>query len=194
MRKVTRVRRDFSGMRARRMRAARLFENGYTQAEVARTLAVSRQSVHRWYWEWKSGGTTALRGTERVGRQEMIGVEDHQKLLAALTKGAVANGFPNEVWTLERIAILIDRMLKVKYSVSSVWRLMQRLGWSVQRPNKKARERDEKSIKKWKSKRWPAIKKTPNVETHGSYSKTRPESLSDPSSHEPGHQKGKRQL
>jgi transposase len=175
------------------MRAARLFENGYTQAEVARTLAVSRQSVHRWYWEWKSGGTTALRGTERVGRQEMIGVEDHQKLLAALTKGAVANGFPNEVWTLERIAILIDRMLKVKYSVSSVWRLMQRLGWSVQRPNKKARERDEKAIKKWKSKRWPAIKKTPNVETHGSYSKTRPESLSDPSSHEPGRQKGKRQ-
>lgn len=175
------------------MRAARLFENGYTQAEVARTLAVSRQSVHRWYWEWKSGGTTALRGTERVGRQEMIGVEDHQKILAALTKGAVANGFPNEVWTLERIAILIYRMLKVKYSVSSVWRLMQRLGWSVQRPNKKARERDEKAIKEWKSKRWPAIKKTPNVETHGSYSKTRPESLSDPSSHEPGRQKGKRQ-
>lgn len=77
-----------------------------------------------------------------------------------LKTGALAAGFPTELWTLPRIGELIERRFAVHLAQSSVWRLLRDLGWSVQRPSGQARERNERAIATWKARRWPELKKS----------------------------------
>jgi transposase len=83
------------------------------------------------------------------------------KLSKMLVEGAFANGFPTEVWTLARIAKLIEREFGHGFSTVHVWRMIRDLGFSSQRPSGRALQRDEEAILAWKTKRWPALKKTP---------------------------------
>ena len=141
------------------MRAAELFENDYTQADAAYELGVSRQSASRWYHAWKKGGSSALTGSERTGRKARLSAKQIDRLVKVLTKGARANGFATELWTLQRVAIVIERLFGHHYHPSGVWRVLRRLGWSVQRPRAKAKERNDDAIVQWKFKRWPQVKK-----------------------------------
>jgi transcriptional regulator with XRE-family HTH domain len=59
-------------METRRRRAARLFAKGVTQADVARELGVSRQSVSRWHEARSQGGVRALKGAGRAGRRPLL--------------------------------------------------------------------------------------------------------------------------
>ena len=123
---------------ARRERAAELFAQGRSQAEVARQLDVSRQSASR----WQADGTTALRTHGPTGRRPKIPDSALEGIEQALWEGALAHGFPTEVWTLERISVLIQGLTGVQLSNPSVWRLLRgRLGWTVQRPQGQAKER-----------------------------------------------------
>jgi transposase len=80
-------------------------------------------------------------------------------LAARLLKGAKANGFSTDLWTCSRIAELIERRYGVRYHVDHIPRLMASLGWSCQKPEVRAVERDEQAIQTWVSKDWPRIKK-----------------------------------
>jgi transposase len=144
----------------RRRRAAHLLAAGTPQAEVARRLAVSRQSVSHWEKLRQEGGMDALRRPKRFGRPRKLSDSQCEELIALLKAGALAAGFATELWTLPRIASLIERRFTVRLPEPSVWRLLGALGWSVQRPAGRARERDEKAIRTWKAKRWPALKKS----------------------------------
>jgi transposase len=84
-----------------------------------------------------------------------------EQLGKALLAGARAHGYATELWTLPRIAKLIEQRFGFSYSISQVSRLLAAMGWSCQRPDKRALQRDEKAIARWKNKRWPALKKTP---------------------------------
>jgi hypothetical protein len=77
-----------------------------------------------------------------------------------LKTGALATGFPTELWSLPRIAQLIEQRFAVRLTQPSVWRLLRALGCSVQRPTGQARQRDEKAIRTWKAKRWPEPKRS----------------------------------
>jgi transposase len=77
-----------------------------------------------------------------------------------LSQGARAHGCHNELWTLARIAMVIERHFGITYCPSGVWHLMGRLGWSAQKPQRRARERDEQAIAKWLREDWPRIKKS----------------------------------
>ena len=80
----------------------------------------------------------------------------------ALLKGAGANGFVGELWTLDRIALVIRRLTGVRHHPAHVWALPHhRLGWSVQRPVRRAAERDQAAIDRWVKETWPRIKQTP---------------------------------
>lgn len=147
-------------MERRRRRGARLLAAGEAQAEVARRVGVSRQTVMRWDRVRKEGGVEALRRAQHFGRPERLTAEQRQELMRLLKDGAIAAGFSTELWTLPRIAHLIEQKFAVLLVPSSVWRLLGRLGWSVQRPTGQARERDERAIRKWKTKRWPELKKS----------------------------------
>jgi transposase len=158
---------------ARRERAAVLFTQGRSQAEVARELEVSRQSANRWHAGWQAHGTTALRSRGPTGRRPKVADDQLAAIEQALLKGALAHGFATDVWTLERIAVVIQGLTGVALSNPSVWRLLRnRLGWTVQRPQRQAKERDEEAIQHWVAHEWPRIKKGPPRNRPGSSSST----------------------
>lgn len=159
-RAVFRPRRDFQAMEERRAKAARLFKAGRTQAEVARALQVSRQSVSRWHSLFKRGGAKRLKGSGRAGRKPRLDAKQLSRVDAALRRGARAHGFQTSLWTLPRVSVVIERVTGVKYHPGHVWRVLQGLEWSLQRPAKRARERNDEAVRRWVSTRWPAVKKT----------------------------------
>lgn len=144
----------------RRIRAARLLQRGVAQAEVARRVEVSRQSVSRWAETLATEGVDALRGPGRTGRRPSLDAQQRNELAAALLQGALAHGFPTELWTLRRVGAVIGRKFGVALSITQVWRVLGQLGFSCQKPEGKARERNEQAIAHWKRHRWPALKKT----------------------------------
>jgi transposase len=78
-----------------------------------------------------------------------------------LLKGAVARGYRTELWTTARIAEVIRKDFKIAYHRDHVGRLMHSMGWSHQKPERRARERDEVAIERWRKREWPRVKKTP---------------------------------
>jgi transposase len=173
-------RRDFKAMEERRMQAARLFRQGVSQAEVARRLEVSRQSVSRWYADWSEGGKQALRGAGRAGRLPKLSTAQLRKIDRELRKGPLAHGYDTELWTLARVAEVIEALTGVSYHPGHVWRVLKQLGWSRQRPARRAVERDEEAIAVWRATEWPRVKKTPAAEGPGSSSRTSRGSRSSP--------------
>lgn len=165
MRSKIRPRRDFQGLELRRRRAARQFARGERQAEVAHALAVSRQSVSRWYQQWQDGGTAALRAAGRAGRKPRLSARQLGQVEVALRRGASAHGFGTELWTLPRVAQVITRQTGVRYHPGHVWRILRALHWTLQRPARRAAERDEAAIRQWVHTRWPGVKKTPDGAT-----------------------------
>ena len=141
------------------MRAADLFDEGVPQAEIARRLGVTHQTVSDWHGLWKQGGRDGLRGAGRAGRRPKLTPEQLGEVEAALAKGPTANGFPTELWTLTRVAEVIERVSGVRYHPGQVWRILrQQLGWTRQRPARRAVERDDEAIDRWVRERWPKVK------------------------------------
>ena len=176
-------RRDFQGLERRRQLAARLFAAGKeTQAAIARRLGASRQSVLRWYRAWRKGGRPALRAAGRAGRKPRLAPEQLARLEAALREGPRAHGFRTNLWTLPRVARLIQHLTGVQYHPGHVWRLLGALDWTPQRPAQRARERNEAAIEHWKTTRWPAGNKTRGAAAPGSSSQTRAASPRGPRS------------
>jgi transposase len=147
---------------ARRLQAAELFAQGRTQAEVARTLGVSRQAVSRWHARLEQGGVDALRSRGPTGPDPKLSAAQLAKVEQALLQGARANGFDTDLWTLERIAVVITQVTGVRHHPGHVWSILRRrLGWSLQRPERRASERDEQAIARWVAAEWPRIKRGP---------------------------------
>jgi transposase len=133
--------RDFEGLERRRMRAARLLEQGETQASVARRLGVSRTTTTRWARELEAKGREGLRAAGRAGRKPQLAEEQVYQVEQALLDGPAAFGYSTELWTLPRVAELIGKLTGVRYHPGHVWRVLRRLGWSRQTPTTRARER-----------------------------------------------------
>ena len=150
---------DYVAEQARRIEAGRLFAQGSSQAEVARQLGVSRQSASRWFRLWKANGSEGLRGAGRTGRKRQLSEEELRRLEAGLIQGPQAQGYETNVWTLQRIASVIEKLFGVSYHPGHVWKLLRQLGWSCQRPERRAAERDETTVRRWLKYRWPRIKK-----------------------------------
>jgi transposase len=168
-----RAAKERAARQARRERAAELFAQGRTQAEVAHELDVSPQSASRWHAGWQAAGATALQSRGPTGRRPKVADDQLAAIEQALLEGALAHGFATDVWTLDRIAVLIQGLTGVQLSNPSVWRLLRgRLGWSVQRPERQAKERDEEAIQHWMAHEWPRIKKGPAQNRPGLSSST----------------------
>jgi transposase len=166
--KRIRPRRDFEGLEQRRMRAAEMFRRGKSQAEVASALGVSRTAAWNWYWDWQEGGKSALKGVGRAGRRPQLSDGQIEQIGQTLLKGARANGFPTDLWTLARVAEVIEAVTGISYSESGVWRILrQRMNWSRQRPARRALERDDEAIVRGMKKDWPRIKKAPGAGAPG---------------------------
>ena len=153
-------RRDFQKLQARRLRAIGLLQEGFPQAEVARRVGVHRQSVSRWAASVQQHGLAVLQH-RRAGRKPRLDEAALQQLEAGLRQGPQALGYSTPLWTAPRVAELIRRQSDVRFHPDHVYRILQQLGWSCQRPVGRALERDEQAIRQWKRHRWPALKKKP---------------------------------
>lgn len=153
------VRRDFEALEKRRLVAADLLEEGVSEAEVARRLNVHRQSVNRWAEQLREGGRESLEKAGRAGRKPRLSPKDLERIEKALKEGPQASGYGTNLWTLPRVAVLIEKECGIRFHPGHVWRVLKALSWSCQRPAGRARERDEARIDEWKKKRWPALKR-----------------------------------
>jgi transposase len=145
----------------RRVRAARLLQVGNTPAQVAVKVGAPRQTVYRWREVLESEGLDALREMSKGGRPAKLGAEELSRLQVVLLEGPTAHGFGTPLWTLKRVRLLIERQFGVRYSEVHVWRLLGQLGFSSQRPERRALERDDVAIEHWKKRTWPGLKKKP---------------------------------
>ncbi len=143
----------------RRMKAAKLFAKGVCDAEIARHCRVSKAAVHNWHVIWHQHGTAGLKAAKAVGRRSKLTASQVAQIRRALLKGPQTAGYATQIWTLERIAKLIKKEVRGSYHPGNVWRVMRSMGWSCQKPETRARERDEKAIREWVLVKWPEIKK-----------------------------------
>ncbi|GAA3091475.1 hypothetical protein GCM10017600_41420 [Streptosporangium carneum] len=170
---------DRARREAVRLRAAQMFAQDVPQAEVARQLRVSPMSASRWYRAWKTGGTAALASKGAAGWPCQLDEEQRARLEAELQAGPAAHGWADQRWTLARVADLIARLFRIRYSLRGVSLLLHRMGWSPQVSVHRAAERDEVVITWWRTEQWQRIKRRRRLKTAGSASKTRRPDLPD---------------
>jgi transposase len=144
----------------RRKRALALLDRGYSLHEVGRRVGCAAVSVMRWRDARRRGGAKALQVRFSPGRPMKMDATQRKRLVSLLVKGATAHGWRTNLWTTARIAELIRREFSIDYHRDHIGRLLHSLGWSVQKPERRALERDEEQIERWKQKDWPRIKKT----------------------------------
>jgi transposase len=163
---------DLAELERRRLRAGRLFAKGVGQADVMRRVGTTRSSVSRWYRAWQVGGLDALRTQRPAGRPTRMTAAQRARLERALLEGARAHGYETDLWTLDRVGAVIEEMTGITYHRGHVWKILRSMGWSRQRPARRAVERDDAAVERWVKDRWPKVKKTPGAATPGSSSKT----------------------
>lgn len=147
----------------RRLRALRLLSEGFAPVEVARQIGVDRRSVRRWKASARKGGAKAVAARPASGRPRRLVARDLTRLRRLLLKGAQAAGLPTDLWTCPRVSWLIQRQFGVRYHPAHVSRLLHGLGFSPQKPTRRAIERDEPRIRAWIEQDWPRVKKTPRA-------------------------------
>jgi transposase len=146
---------DSVALKDRRIAASKLLEEGNSQAEVARRLKVSRQSVSR----WAETPVKQLGVVRRFGRKSSVDEDLLERLRGCLLAGAKRQGYATDLWTLPRVRTLIVKLGGPSFSTVHVWRILGQMRFSPQRPVSRARERDEAAIKTWKRREWPRLKK-----------------------------------
>ena len=142
-----------------RLRGVAMLQEGLSPTRIARELGVARLTVYR----WKSRGQGKGAKIAPSGRKPALPLRQCRQLERILERGAVAWGFATEVWTGRRIAQVIWQRFGVRYHFKSIPALLQSLGWSWQKPQKRASERDERAVARWVRWRWPRIKKSPKT-------------------------------
>lgn len=157
----------------RRRRAMRLLDEGRTLGEVAEIIGCEPSSVMRWRDARERAGDEGLEVRKAPGRPRKLSEAQSERLVELLLEGAVAQGYRTELWTTQRIAEVIEEEFGVSYHPDHVGRVMRRLGWSPQKPERRALERDEEAIERWKRETWPEVKKTPRGWVPTSSSRTK---------------------
>ena len=145
----------------RRQRAIALLKEGHAPVEVARLLGVDRRSVRRWNAAYRRRGAGGLAARPAPGRPSKLTGRQRRQLERMLLRGATASGFESDLWTCPRVAEVIRRGFGISYHVDHIGRLLRSLGWTPQRPTRRALERDEEGIQRWIKREWSRIKKKP---------------------------------
>ena len=143
----------------RRFRAWELKEKGWKQQKIAEALGVTKGAVSQWLKKAETGGVEALRYRKQTGAPSRLTSSEKSDLLELLSKGAESYGFRGEIWTCERVAEIIRLHYGVTYHPSHVSRILRSLGWSLQKPKRRAKQRNEEEIREWLKEKWPEIRK-----------------------------------
>jgi transposase len=143
----------------RRLRALHLKQQGWYQRDIAEALGVSEVSVSRWLARAREGGPEALLRRPAPGPPPKLSAAQRRRIPEFLWHGAEAYGFRGDVWTRARIARVIEEEFGVRYHKGHVGRLLQELRWTPQVPIRRALQRDEEAIRRWRSDVWPELRR-----------------------------------
>ena len=140
----------------RRKRGLALLKDGLTTKQVASRIGTSVRTVQRWAKDKRDG---VQRERRKPGPKPRLKERQLQRLVRQLQRGARAHGYADDHWTLDRIAHLIWTVFRIRFHPSGVWFVMQRMGWSSQKPTRQALQRDDDAIEEWIETEWPRIEK-----------------------------------
>ncbi len=143
----------------RRLRAASLLLDGKSVAETARLVSAGLTSVKRWKQALEQGGVEALAAKPIPGRKSKLSQSQKERLVEILLEGPIGAGYSTDLWTCPRVAEVIKDRFGVTYHPDHVGRLLHALGFSPQKPERRAREADRDAIEHWRKVEWPRIKK-----------------------------------
>jgi len=142
-----------------RKRAGKLFKKGVRQTDIARRFRVSRAAVSTWHAAWKKNRKTGLVSKGRPGFPSRLNEKKRTSFKQAILKGPLSYGYETDLWTLSRLAAVMKKETGVRFGHNRTWQIVRELGFTCQKPQVRARERDEEAIKAWKEKRLPGLKK-----------------------------------
>ena len=143
----------------RRLRAVDLSQKGWKQKDIAEALGVSKGAVSQWLRRAREGGPEALLRKKHPGPRPRLTPEQRAQLPHLLARGPQAFGFRGELWTQPRVATVLRREFGISYHPSQVGRILRDCGWTRQKPMRRASQRDEEAIRRWREERWPEVKK-----------------------------------
>lgn len=151
------VQRDWK--EARRLRAFELKQKGWQQTDIAEALGVTDGAVSQWMSRAREGGKEAPRKKKHPGREPRLSDQELRRLPELLKQGPEHYGFRGAVWTRARVGKVIEEEFGASYSDGHVGELLAKIGWTRQKPTKRASERDEEAIEMWREQRWHELKK-----------------------------------
>lgn len=146
----------------KRVKAGRMLLAGKSCAETALAVGVARQTVYTWKGLLDEGGIDALRNVAERGRPAQLDEQQLAAVRSAILQSPTEHGFGTELWTLKRVGELIKRLHGVRFSQPHIWRILGSLGFSPQKPDKRAIERDDEAVRHWRRHTWPSLKKKPS--------------------------------
>jgi transposase len=165
-------------LEARRRRAAACFQAGESVRTVADRFGVHPSTAKRWRRAWREGGEDALAAKPHPGPERKLSDEERDELVDLIVAGPLEAGFPTELWTCERIALVIEQRFGVEHHPGHVARMLHEMGFSPQKPRTVAREQDPEAVERWRREDWPRIKKKPEDAPQALSSSTKPASCS----------------
>ena len=140
--------------------AGKMFSSGkHSQAEIAETLSVSPAAVCVWHRAWSKSKEKGLYSKGHPGFESAMTQKKRTKLKKLILAGPMKAGYPTDFWTVDRICDVAKKKLRLKLGRTRVWHTILTLGFSVQKPVRRARERNESAIAEWKLKTFPKLKK-----------------------------------
>lgn len=154
--------REYDGLRKR---CIELLREGHIPQRVSEMLGCSASWVSKTQKRFELGGEAALRTRKPGGNTPRISESDVKVLVTELEKGALAHGFTGEIWNRKRVGAIIFKLFGQKYDPSHIGRILKKAGWTLQKPQVKARQQKAEAVENWRQEKLPALKKKPNRKT-----------------------------
>ncbi|WP_373331213.1 helix-turn-helix domain-containing protein [Salmonirosea aquatica] len=149
-----------SDYEAFRKRCIEMKEAGWRQKDISVALGLTEGWVSQTLKKYRESGAPGLLARKATGAPPRLTADQLEKLVEELKRGAQYHGFSGEVWTRQRVNSLIERMFDVSYDPTQVGRILKKLGWSLQKPVKKARQQDKQKVEQWRDEVLPGLKKS----------------------------------
>lgn len=133
------------------------------QKDVAAFLGVSTKAVGNWVAAYRERGDDGLKGKPHPGPKPKLSGRQERAVLSWLAGSPRAFGYKTELWTTRRLAEAIEKRYKVRFNANYLAEWLTRRGYSPQKPETKAVERDNPAIARYVAEDWPRIKKRPGT-------------------------------
>lgn len=161
----------------RRLRACELAAAGWKQSLIAQALGVTEGAVSQWLSRARQQGIEALKRRPCGGHKPRLSAAQQEELKGLLKQGADQFSFSGAHWTGKRAAHLIEQKFGVHYNYRYVITLLHKLGFSPQKPETRATQRNEEAITEWRDQEWPRQKRGHNAREDRSCFSMKPASI-----------------